>query len=52
MTPLKTIIVAGNPVNGLSFIGPFEDREAAEHYADGLVDTDWWIADLDPPEGT
>lgn len=42
------IIVKGNPVDGLYFIGPFDTHdEAVEHAENG--DGDWWIADLDSP---
>jgi hypothetical protein len=43
------IIVTGNPIDGVSFIGPFDDDEIAEREASNL-DVDWWIAPLIPAE--
>jgi hypothetical protein len=41
------IIVRGDPINGLSFIGPFKTGDDAMNWADvNLHDTDWWIAPL------
>lgn len=45
----QQIIVKGNPVDGLYFIGPFDTSEEAIDYAENN-DSDWWIADLNPPE--
>jgi hypothetical protein len=44
------LIVAGNPVDGFSFIGPFEGRLAAIDYGEQFADGDWWIAPIDPVE--
>lgn len=45
------IIITGNPVDGLSFIGPFKSSNlAAEH---GNLDPhleEWWIAPLQKPD--
>ncbi|WP_019584158.1 hypothetical protein [Thioalkalivibrio sp. ALE16] len=43
------ILIVGNPVDGLSHIGPFADTEAANEYGDGL-DEDWWVVTLAAPE--
>lgn len=45
----KTILVTGNPIDGLTFIGPFEDNEAAQLEGEKEYD-DWNIATLYPPE--
>lgn len=43
----KVIMVKGNPVDGFSFIGPYDSRAIATAAGDS-VDTEWWIADLVP----
>jgi hypothetical protein len=47
----KYIIVDGNPVDGLNFIGPFDTDEEAVEYA-GLYVDEWWIATIEPSEKT
>jgi hypothetical protein len=47
---MKYIIVTGNPVNGFGYIGPFVDRDDAVRYSDCLMDLDWWVAEVNPPE--
>lgn len=44
------IIVSGNPVDGLSFEGPYDSHDEAVAAADE-VSADWWIAPLTPPIG-
>ena len=46
------IIVYGNPIDGLFFIGPFATREAAmlRGNTDGNLDADWWVAQLEAIE--
>lgn len=44
------IIGLGNPIDGLSFVGPFIDRDKAIEYAEGFIGKDWWVADLLPKE--
>jgi len=45
----RAVVLAGNPVDGFRVIGPYDSREEA--IADGdIVDTEWWVADLEPPE--
>lgn len=46
----QAIIAVGNAVDGLTFIGPFPDHEAAVEYAEGLLSKDWVIAKLDEPQ--
>lgn len=42
------IIVRGDPINGLSFFGPFKTGDDATDFADQHIDdTDWWIARLE-----
>lgn len=46
------ILVLGNPVDGLSFIGPFPSRETAELWMElhenDYPDAEWWVAPLFP----
>ena len=44
------LVVTGNPVDGFSHVGPFEDYETASEYADRRMDSDWWIVPLNSPE--
>ena len=48
---MNYIICYGNPIDGLTFIGPFEDRDDAVRYAENDIRDggDWWIAELDEP---
>jgi hypothetical protein len=49
---MKYIVVSGNPIDGLTFNGPFNDRGEAMVWADENVSTeyDWWIAVLNTVE--
>lgn len=42
------IVVAGNPVDGFTFHGPFDGPEAADAWAEDMQD-DWWMAKLTAP---
>lgn len=43
------IIIIGNPVSGLEFIGPFATGDEAVEWAnrDAHIDADWWVAPLE-----
>lgn len=46
------VIVNGNPIDGLDFIGPFSDGELANEYVESdqdLRNNDWWVARLNVP---
>lgn len=44
---MAKIIVAGNPIDGLEFHGPFDSAELAGEWGeDVLGGTEFWIADL------
>lgn len=44
------LVVYGNPVDGLRFVGPFGTHEEACEYADVDNPSDeWWIAELEVP---
>ena len=48
----RIIIIHGNVVDGLRFVGPFADIAAAETYAATdvtLRDEPWIVASLNPP---
>jgi hypothetical protein len=47
---MKYILALGNIVDGLEFIGPFADRDAAVSYGESYVGVDWCIAELKPQE--
>ena len=43
-------IMHGNPIDGLSFVGPFTTHEAAHNWADQdahIDDHEWWIIRLE-----
>jgi hypothetical protein len=45
------IVVTGNPIDGMTFLGPFASAEAVQtwaktHAKDGM---EWWTADLENP---
>lgn len=44
------VILAGNVIDGLEVIGPFDDAEEAIQYGDDHVDPDWVVADLQAPQ--
>jgi len=43
------IIIEGNSVDGLTFIGPFDSQDAAVEFADTNCDTGWLIGNLTSP---
>lgn len=48
------VILHGNPIDGLSIIGPFDEGEAATEYAEEHLNGggEWWLVQLDPPTTT
>jgi hypothetical protein len=48
---VKYIIIFGNPADGFEHIGPFDDGEAANEYADRHLRgrNDWWVVLLQEP---
>lgn len=46
---VQHILVVGNPVDGLQFIGPFGDAEDAFHFADRMNLSEWWCSSLEDP---
>ena len=48
---IKHIIVYGNPVDGFSFIGPFDDHESAHEFAEEYKGgVEWWVLTLEEPD--
>lgn len=44
------VIVVGNPLDGITIEGPYEDEDTAlENYSSGCG-SDWWVALLHEPE--
>lgn len=49
------IVIIGNPVDGFTHYGPFDDAAVATDWADEYVQADkygldWWVVDLHDPE--
>jgi hypothetical protein len=45
-----TVIVIGDPINGIRIVGAFNTEEDAVTWADRhCEDTDWWTAPLEAP---
>lgn len=43
----NTIVVYGNPIDGLQFVGPFTDEGEAADFAERYLDGyDWWLSTL------
>jgi hypothetical protein len=40
------IVVAGNPIDGFEFYGPFRTEPDAIEWAGENLDGDWWTASL------
>jgi hypothetical protein len=47
---MKYIIVFGNPVDGFTFVGPYNNYGDAMAQAEKIKDETWWIANLIMPE--
>lgn len=43
------LAVTGNPIDGFSFVGPFDSYEAASEWSDRRSDSDWWIVKVEAP---
>ena len=49
---VQYLVVFGDPIGGLRFVGPFADRDDAVTYAEfDARPEDWWIAELNQPDG-
>lgn len=47
----KVIIMDGNPIEGFSFTGPFDEPDEAIRWAEteARLEADWWLIVLSPP---
>lgn len=46
-----SVVVFGNPVDGIQVIGPFDTGEDATRWADLVFnDGDWWVVPLEATE--
>lgn len=45
------VLVEGNPVDGLTFVGPFDDSEEAIEYGE-QGGGEFWVAEMGLPEVT
>ena len=43
------IVITGNPADGFSYYGPFDNIEQAAHWAEDLVQVDWWVVLVESP---
>lgn len=43
------MVCSGNPGDGFSYYGPFDDTTTAENWADRELDGDWWVIELRKP---
>ena len=48
----KFIVIAGNPVDGFIYYGPYDTFEAACDDHDTPGDHEWWVAELIDPTDT
>lgn len=44
------IVIAGNPVDGFNYFGPFDDNESAEEWAESNISDSWWITEIKEPK--
>jgi hypothetical protein len=46
------VLITGNPVDGISLIGPFTDSEEAIEYAEVHINGpgEWWLAEVEAPQ--
>jgi hypothetical protein len=45
------VVLCGNPIDGLTFYGPFPSGAAATEWAERALDNagDWWVSELVGP---
>lgn len=43
------VLAIGNPFDGMSVLGPFEDSEQASAYAEQYRLDEWWTIEVDEP---
>lgn len=46
-----SVVVLGNPFDGLNIVGPFDGPDEAHDWADDHADhSEWWIVNLTHPD--
>ncbi len=45
----RWLIIEGNPVDGLTFLGPYLDEQDAVKDAEHRCEGDWWVSELVTP---
>jgi hypothetical protein len=44
-------VVYGNPVDGFTMVGPFDDSQNALDWSDRMLDSaEWWVIKLEDPD--
>lgn len=46
---MSYLVVVGNPLDGLTFHGPFEEIEDAWDWVEDEDEMEFWVAELSPP---
>lgn len=41
------VVIVGNPIDGLGFVGPFDSFDEAHNWAIGI--DEYWITRMEPP---
>lgn len=49
MSDAKLILIAGNPVDGFTYHGPFDNEDERAEYTNEFS-SDWWYAELTEPD--
>lgn len=45
------VVMVGNPVDGISLFGAFDDVEAANQWAEDTIKNEtWWVVRINAPE--
>ena len=46
----KQIVAIGNPYNGFTYYGPFNNHNQALTWAEKELAGDWWVIELENPK--
>jgi hypothetical protein len=46
------VLITGNPIDGISLIGPFDEPDAAIDYAEVNINGqgEWWLVEVEAPQ--
>ena len=50
MKTQATVVITGDPIEGLTIYGPFTDVFEAIEWGENYLGIDWWTYVLEPPE--